>query len=311
MKSKVLLVGGNGFIGSHLSEHLLRAGYGVRVLDPHPELFREKCPDIEYVDGSFANTLLVRDAIEGCEVLVQLAHSTIPASSLIHPEQEVLDSVGTFVNMINCFKTGLIRKVLFFSSGGAVYGNPRQLPITEDFETNPISPYGVAKLMIEKYLHMFSYLYDLKYTVVRPSNAYGPRQNFRGSQGVIPIFLDKILKKETIQIWGDGTAIKDYIFVDDICRAVVSLIETGFENATYNIGTAQGTELKHLIETLGNECGMTPKVEYLPANRYDVHDNVLCANRLCTRTGWKPSVNLESGAKQTLDWLSNVKHGRL
>jgi len=304
MKCKVLLVGGNGFIGSHLSGHLLEAGYGVRILDPHKELFREKSEGIEYINGSFANTFLVREAIEGCEVLVQLAHSTIPASSLIHPEQEVLDSVGAFVNMINCFKTGYIKKVLFLSSGGAVYGNANLMPITEAFDTNPISPYGVAKLMIEKYLFMFSYLYDLKYIIVRPSNPYGPRQNFRGNQGVIPIFLDKMLRKEIIQVWGDGTAIKDYIYIGDLCKAVVSLIETGFDNSVYNIGSGTGTNLKQLLASLSNVCGIKPSVEYLVSNRFDVHDSVLCSDKLSARTGWHPTVSLEDGMSRTLDWLS-------
>jgi UDP-glucose 4-epimerase len=306
-KPRVLLIGGNGFIGSHLVDELQMAGYRVRVLDRQPELFRKPRDGVEYLLGSFADLYTLREAVEGCEILVHLAHSTVPASSLVHPEQEVLDSVSSFVNMINCFKKGQIKKIVYFSSGGAVYGNPVSLPVEEESRLDPISPYGVAKLMIEKYLSMFSYLYGLQYIIVRPSNPYGPRQNYKGQQGVIPIFINKMLKDEEIRIWGDGSITKDYLYVRDLARAVVRLMEKGFDNATYNISSANGRSLSDLLAVLAAGCGRTPRIVYEPERAYDVKHVVLSNARMHRRIGWKPITSLENGILATIRWIQEME----
>ena len=302
-RPRALLIGGNGFIGSHLVDALLRGGYRVRVLDRQLELFRKPVKGVEYLMGSFADLFTLREAVEGCEILVHLAHSTIPALSLVHPEQEVLDSVSAFVNMINCFKKGRPKKIVYFSSGGAVYGNPAALPVEEESRQEPISPYGVAKLMMEKYLVMFSHLYGLQYIIVRPSNPYGPRQNYNGQQGAIPIFLKRMLRNEEIRIWGDGKSTKDYLYVADLAKAVVALMESGFDNATYNIGSAAGRSLNEMVALLAACCGCKARIRYEPARPYDVNHVVLSHAKITRRTGWKPSTKLEDGVHETLRWI--------
>jgi UDP-glucose 4-epimerase len=309
-KTRVLLVGGNGFIGSHLVDELLREEYGVRVLDRKAEMFRQPVTGVEYVIGSFADVFTLREAIDGCEILIHLAHSTVPLTSLNHPEEEVLDSVGAFVNMINCFKNKGIQKIIFFSSGGAVYGNPESLPVVEDATMKPISPYGVAKIMMEKYLYMFSHLYGLEYIIVRPSNAFGPRQDYKGAQGVIPIFVSKILDDETIQIWGDGKAMKDYIYVGDVVKAVVGLMKIGFDKSVYNVSSGVGRRLLNIIEDIGIICGRKPKVEHIPAPLYDVKNIVLSSEKIIRRTGWKPTTSFEDGLLKTLRWVDQAKKSR-
>jgi len=304
----VLLIGGNGFIGSHLIDELLLNDYTVRVLDRQGELFRQPFAGVEYITGSFADLFNLREAIDGCEILIHLAHSTIPSASLNHPEQEVLDSVGAFVNMINCFKKSNI-KILFFSSGGAVYGNPESLPVTEDAGTTPISPYGVAKLMMEKYLYMFSYLYGLEYIIVRPSNPFGPRQNYMGAQGVIPIYISKILKDETIQIWGDGKGSKDYLYVEDVAKAVVSLMKKGFDRSVYNICSGVGRSLLSIIQNISDICGRRPIVEYVPQRLHDVKNIVLSSEKLIRRTGWQPLTSFEDGLTRTIQWIEEIRSG--
>ena len=305
-KPRVLLIGGNGFIGSHLVDELLVGGYLVRVLDRQPELFRQPLEGVEYLTGSFADLFTLREAIDNCEILIHLAHSTVPALSLIHPEQEVLDSVSSFVNMINCFKKGQIKKIILFSSGGAVYGNPTSLPVEEESRLDPISPYGVAKLMMEKYLSMFSYLYGIQYLIVRPSNPYGPRQNYRGQQGVIPIFLNKILNDEEIRIWGDGSSTKDYLYVGDLAQAVVGLMEKGFDNSTYNISSAIGRSLNDLLIILSAGCGRSPRIGYEAERSYDVKHVVLSNAKIYQRTGWRPRMSLEDGISETVRWIQQM-----
>ena len=306
-KPRVLLIGGNGFIGSHLVDQLLYKGYRVRVLDRSHELFRRPIDNVEYKIGSFADHTILREAIEDCEILVHLAHSTVPVSSLIHPEQEVLDSVSSFVNMFDCFKRGQIKKVVYFSSGGAVYGNPVSLPVDEESKLEPISPYGVAKLMMEKYLNMFSYLYGLQYIIIRPSNPYGPRQNYKGQQGVIPIFLNKILNNEEIRVWGDGGSIKDYLYIGDLTKAVVGLMEKGYDNTTYNVSSSIGTNLNDLLKSLSAACGRIPQIIYEAERSYDVKHVVLSHAKIQQRTGWQPSINMEEGISKTLRWIQQME----
>jgi len=308
-KHRVLLVGGNGFIGSHLVDELLIEGYGVRVLDRCPELFREPVAGVEYVTGSFADLFTLREAIDGCDILIHLAHSTVPSTSLNHPEEEVLDSVGAFVNMINCFKNRGIQKIVFFSSGGAVYGNTQAVPVREDSGLNPISPYGVAKMMMEKYLYMFSYLYGLEYIIVRPSNPFGPRQNFGGAQGVIPIYINKLLNGETIEIWGDGRGTKDYLYVADVAKAVVCLMKHGFDKSEYNISSGCGRSLLSIIQSISDICGRKPKVEYVPQRLHDVRNIVLSSKKITSRTRWKPATTFEEGLSLTINWIKETKKG--
>ncbi len=306
-KPRVLMIGGNGFIGTHLVDELQHAGYRVRVLDRQPELFRKPREGVEYLFGSFADLNTLRDAVEDCEILIHLAHSTVPALSLVHPEQEVLDSVSSFVNMVNCFKKGQIRKVVFFSSGGAVYGNPLSLPVDEAARLEPISPYGVAKLMMEKYLSMFSYLNGLQYIIVRPSNPYGPRQNHKGQQGVIPIFLNRMLNDEEIRIWGDGSITKDYLYVCDLVKAVVMLMESGFDNEAYNISSNVGRSLTDLVSVLAVGCGRKPRIAYEPEHPYDVKHVVLSNAKIRQRTGWQPKITLEVGISETIRWMQTMQ----
>jgi len=305
--SRVLLVGGNGFIGSHLIDELLRKGYSVRILDRNPEIFRKAVPGVEYVTGSFADLFTLREAVESCDILIHLAHSTVPSTSLNHPEEEVLASVGAFVNMINCFKHKAIGKIVYFSSGGAVYGNPESLPVFEEARAKPISPYGVAKLMMEKYLYMFSYLYGLEYIIVRPSNPFGPRQNYMGEQGVIPIFFRKILDDDTISIWGDGKGIKDYLYVEDLAAAVVSLIESGFDKSIYNISSGIGRSLLNIIDNIADICGKRPNIEFVAKRIHDVSNITLSFDKLRNRTGWVPTTTFEDGLIQTFKWIQNTK----
>jgi len=309
-QTRALLIGGNGFIGSHLVDQLLLAGYRVRVLDRQPELFRQPREGVEYMMGSFADLLTLREAIEDCDFLIHLAHSTVPSTSLNHPEEEVLDSVGAFVNMINCFKNRGIRKIVYFSSGGAVYGNPEALPVREEAAVNPISPYGVAKIMIEKYLYMFSYLYGLEYIIVRPSNPFGPRQNYRGEQGVIPIFIDKIINDEILEIWGDGNSIKDYLYVGDLAKAVVGLITRGFDRSVYNISSGVGRSLNSIIEKISSTCSRRPRVEYTSGRLQDVKHVVLSSEKIFSRIGWKPETTFEEGLSNTIAWIEQAEKSK-
>jgi UDP-glucose 4-epimerase len=301
---RVLLVGGNGFIGSHLADVLLATGYRVRILDLRHELFRPPLEGVEYVLGSFADEAVVRRALSDCDILVHLAHSTVPENSLNNPNQELFDSVGPFIKLLGWLHDSPIERIVYISSGGAVYGDTKDAAISEDALLQPISPYGVAKLAMEKYLHMFCRLYDKKYIVVRPSNPFGPRQNFKGAQGVIAIFMYRILTGQVISIWGDDSIAKDYIYIGDMARSIVSLINAGFDNGVYNIGSAHPMNLRSIVRQLEHVTGMQAQCEHAEGHKSDVQHIALDTQRFRERTGSDPvTLRFDEGLKRTYQWM--------
>jgi UDP-glucose 4-epimerase len=306
MKPEILLVGGNGFLGSYLVDALLAADHIVRVLDAMPERFRAPVLGVKYFNGSSVDSAVTQAALTGCEVLLHLAHSVLPPASPQQSEEDVQRSGRAFAVFLEQAVRCGVRKVLFFSSGGAVYGEPQRCPISEAADCLPISPYGRAKLLMEQTLARFRQTHGLDYIVARPSNPFGPRQDFRGQQGVIPIFLHRLMTGQPISIWGDGLAVKDYLYVADLAAAVLALMHAGFDNTVYNIGSGSGTSLRGILAMLEAETGRRAKVEYSSAHATDVKNNVLAVGKLVARTGWHPRTSLQEGVRLTRRWYEDT-----
>jgi len=302
----VLLIGGNGFIGSHLQDELKLHGYRVRVLDRSLEKFRIKQDDIEYIEGEFTDNEALSRAIDGCDLIVHLAQAITPLGTSSKAEYAAIEQSGAFARMLDFINYAGVKNIIYFSSGGAVYGNPSSNQVTESSELNPVSPYGVSKLMMEKYLQMYAHLHDMKYLIIRPSNPYGPRQNFRSGQGVIPIFMRKVIRNETVTIWGDGTATKDYIYIDDLVVATRRLLETGLDNNVYNIASGVNYSLTQLLNEISSCTDLTPNVDYKPVYKSDVQKIYFSCEKLIKRTGWKPRTTLKQGLKKTRTWLQET-----
>lgn len=303
---KVLLIGGNGFIGSHLVDNLMANDIPVRVWDKRPEMFRQPLPEVEYLYEEIVNTNCLEEAINGCDTIIYLVHSTVPANSLNSPGQELFDSVRPFVTLLQYVGKSSVEQFVYFSSGGTVYGRPKQLPVPEEHPLNPISPYGVAKVAMEKYLHMFCGLYNKKHLVIRPSNPYGPRQDYNGNQGVIPIFMNKILHDDPITLWGNGAIKKDYIFVEDLARATVKLLLKGVVDQTFNIGSGIGLSLYELISQVEMVTGKKAAMITKKAAVTDVQHIVLDCTKIRSTIGENLSLtSLAEGMKVTHRWLLN------
>lgn len=302
MKPKILLIGGNGFIGSHLVDLLLLSGYDVRVLDAMRERFRLPLPAVEYFIGDLTDRVLLRSALAGCDVLIHLAHNSLPLAPSQQPEQSVHCNVELFCGVLEQALHCQVPEVVFFSSGGAVYGETPVHAIREATECQPLSPYGRAKLLMEQTLASFQATRGLRYIVMRPSNPFGPRQDFRGQQGVIPIFLHRLMTGQPISIWGDGLAVKDYLYVSDLAEATLALMRAGFDNEAYNVGSGYGTSLRSILALLEVETGRRAIVEYAAPRATDVRNNVLAIEKLKARTGWQPCVSLERGIGLTRQW---------
>ena len=303
---KVLVTGGNGFMGGHLVWRLLEKEHQVRIYDRGLDQFRTIPRDAEYVEGELGNHGLIREALEGVEVVYHLVSTTLPKTSNDDPIYDVRSNlVDTLQLLESCVAAGT-SKVIFASSGGTVYGSPKTTPISEDHPTDPISSYGITKLAVEKYLGLFRHLYGLDYAVLRISNPYGPYQNPEGQQGAIGVFLHRILTGRPITIWGDGSVMRDYLYIADLVEALVLAANKETQYKVLNIGSGRGVSLNRLIACMAEVVGEPPQVEYLPPRSLDVPVNILDIRRAREKLAWEPRVELTEGINRTWDWVRSL-----
>lgn len=303
---KVLVLGGNGFIGSHVVDKLLREGHSVRVFDKNEEHYRRGLPGVDYHLGEFGNRGLLLEALNGIDVVVHLISTTLPKTSNDDPVFDVQSNVIETLFLLEQCVANKIKKVIFTSSGGTVYGVPQSVPVLEESQTNPICSYGISKLTIEKYLELFRQLHNLDYVIIRPSNPFGSRQNPFGIQGAIPVFLGKILRNETIQIWGTGDVVRDYIYVEDLVDALYCAINSTTPSRVFNIGCGNGHSLNDLLAIMRNVTGRDLSVTYTKSRSYDVPEIYLDITRASKELNWEPSTSLEQGIKRTWDFVSKL-----
>jgi len=307
---RCLIVGGNGFMGTHLVDRLLKSEESVRVYDRSPNRFRAMPKGAEYVEGELGNHGLIREAVEGVEVVYHLVSTTLPKTSNDDPVYDVRSNLIDTVQLLECCVEAGVRKVVFSSSGGTVYGSPRFLPITEDHPTDPISSYGVVKLAIEKYLGLFRHLHGLDYAALRISNPYGPFQNPDGQQGAISVFLNRIHGGRPVTIWGDGGVVRDYLYVSDLTEALVLAARIKTHAKVLNIGSGRGYSLNELLRAMAEVLGEKPQVEHLPARSLDVPENVLGVSRARAELGWSPEVGLKEGIAHVWKGIVAAQDGR-
>ncbi len=308
---KSLVVGGNGFIGMHLVGRLIENGHEVRLYDRSPNRFRAGPRKAEYIEGELGNHGLIREAVEGMEVVFHLVSTTIPKTSNDDPVYDVRSNLVDTLGLLEACVEGGVRKVVFASSGGTVYGPPETIPITEDHPTNPISSYGIIKLTVEKYLGLFHHLHGLDYAALRISNPYGPYQNPAGQQGAISVFLQRIYNGQPIVIWGDGEVVRDYLYISDLVEALMLAAGTGTRGKVLNIGSVRGASLNELIEFMAAVVGERPAVEYQPARSLDVPVSVLGVGRAREDLGWEPRTELGEGIGRVWAWIPSVSESKV
>jgi len=302
----VLVLGGNGFIGSHLVDRLLMEGHSVRVFDKNQEHYRKALSNVDYHLGEFGNRGLLLEALHGIDVVVHLISTTLPKTSNDDPVFDVQSNVvETLFLLEQCVSKG-IKKVVFASSGGTVYGIPKIVPVLEESQTNPICSYGISKLTIEKYLMLFKQLYNLDFVIIRPSNPFGERQNPFGIQGVIPVFLGKILRQEPIQIWGKGDVVRDFIYVKDLVDAFYCAIVCTPNFKLLNVGSGKGSSLNDLLLIMRNVTGLDMKVNYVDSRTYDVPEIYLDIVKAKKELDWQPTTSLEEGIKFTWNFVRSL-----
>ena len=306
-KLRCLVLGGGGFLGSHLIDGLLDNGYEVIIFDKEnvdTKNINHNIKKISLILGDFANESDIRIAIKDIDYIFHFIGTTLPESSTQNPVYDIESNVISTIRMLEISKSTNIKKIIFASSGGTIYGIPQQIPISEDHPTNPICAYGISKLIIEKYLHFYYKLYGLDYVSLRFSNAYGERQDPNGTQGAIAVFLGNIFSGHPINIWGDGTVIRDYIYVKDIVDACLKALETpALKYRVLNIGSGIGLSLNELIAALKQTVGKEIQVQYTPGRKIDVPANVLDITLAQRVLQWKPQIGIEEGLRKTFQYL--------
>jgi len=303
---QVLIIGGNGFIGSHLTDFLVAKGQSVRVYNRSPNPYCQPHGEVEYIYGDFSNQNLLKTSLKGVDIVYQLVSTTIPTTSNDNPKLDVASNVIDTLHLLeNCVQSS-VRKIIFPSSGGTVYGIPQNVPIAETHPTQPICSYGITKITIEKYLHLFHYLYGLDYSILRIANPYGPRQNPTGKIGAITVFLYRIMNNLPIQIWGDGEIIRDYLYISDVIQALYVAQNHDINTKLFNIGSGQGISLNELLAKIHQVVKHDFQVNYIPGRKVDIPINVLDISRANKILKWQPAINLETGIEKTWWWLKEL-----
>jgi UDP-glucose 4-epimerase len=298
-----LVFGGGGFIGSHICDELITQGHNVKVFGksgPDDSKSKHLINNVEWYLGDFTQKNDIKHAMENVDFIFHSLSTTVPKSSNDDPAMDIQSNLISTVNMLEVARENNVKKIIFISSGGTVYGIPKEIPISETHSTMPISSYGIQKLAIEKYLQLYHYLYGLDYGVLRVSNPYGERQPSAGQQGVIGVFLEKAVNNEPIEVWGDGTVIRDYIYVTDVAKAAIAVMNNTSIQKIFNVGSGQGRSLLEIIGAIEENLGHPIKVNYKASRATDVPINVLNISKAREILSWYPTINFNEGLIQTM-----------
>lgn len=300
-----LVIGGCGFIGSHIVDALRAENHSVRVLDRQAERHRPPLRGVDYMFGDFSDRMSVAEALTGVEVVYHAASTTFPSTANLDPASDVQDNLISTLRVLDLMRGMGIKKIVYLSSGGTIYGPPEVTPTPEEHPLRPINSYGIVKAAVEHYLMMYHSLYGVSAISIRASNPYGERQGHSGVQGVISTFLNRISLGDQIEIWGDGTVVRDYLHVADLARACVLAGQSDY-SGPINIGSGQGHSLNDILETLRTLTKKDLKVTYTPARPTDVKRSVLDVTRAKDTLDWSTEISLADGLSRNWEWLKST-----
>ena len=310
---KVAIVGGAGFIGTNLALALLKEKHTVVSVDEKEEYFRnnvvrEAGANIEMLQ--FNKDTIFDECLNGCDLVFHLISTTCPSTSNQLIAEEVSVNSSITVNILEaCIRNG-VRKIIYISSGGTVYGD-KKCPIREDEKNDPINAYGIQKLVNEKLLFLYNYLYGMDYVVARLSNPYGPYQRPNGKLGALTTFVNKALNDEQINVYGDGSIIRDYIYIDDAINAIVRLAMTQCNEKIYNIGSGVGVSINELLSIIETVVGKPLNVNYLAKRSVDLQMNVLDVSRYEYEFGRLNLTSIEEGIIKLMKFMKLEKKSEI
>jgi len=308
---RCLIIGGSGFVGSHLAEILVKQGFKVRIFSRSgrfPTALTDFGNEIECCVGDFQNAQSLATAVRGCDHVYHLVATTVPTTSNRDVFFDVNSNLIATLRLLEICVRENVEQIIFPSSGGTVYGKAENWPIPEDHSTEPRCSYGIIKLTIEKYLELFRIQYGLDYAVLRISNCYGPRLPINGEQGVVGVFLDRLWRGEPITLWGDGSITRDYIYVADVALALRAALGRRSPFRVFNVGTGIGTSLSKLTEMIEAATGCRFRILRKEAREVDVPVNILDTARAKKYLSWEATTPLEQGLVNTWKWIQAGVH---
>ncbi len=301
---RILVTGGAGFIGSNVADRFVELGHDVAVLD---DLSTGRRDNIPVAARFYESSLDDREAVERVlaefrpEVVDHHAAQIDVRHSVTDPIADATTNILGGIGLLEAAVRHGTRKFIYASTGGALYGEGRQLPATEDHPAHPEAPYGISKYALEHYLYFYRLSYGLDVTVLRYPNVYGPRQNPHGEAGVNAIFIGLMVEGKQPVIFGDGEQVRDYVYVDDVVRANELALERG-SGETVNLGWGRGVSVNDIVRTLAKLLGTTMAPIHAAPRPGEVQRIYLDATRAKTVLGWEPTVPFEEGLARTLAW---------
>lgn len=299
-----LVLGGQGFLGTHIVEALLAAGVEVSILDRQLNRFQPPSPRAHLILSDWTQTAELEAALRAVDVVIHLISTTLPGNSNQQMQADVTGNLIATLNLLDLCVKQHVRRVVFASSGGTVYGQPQMLPIPETHPTEPLNSHGVVKLTIEKYLNLYHHLYGLEYVALRTSNPYGERQDPDRPQGFVAVALGRILRQEPIVIYGQGEVQRDYLYAADVAQAFVAAVCAPCAAQIYNVGSGSGLSLNDMLSNIFAVTGRTTEVQYTAPRLADVSANVLDIAHIQHDLGWSPQTPLHIGLERTWQWFN-------
>lgn len=306
---RCVVLGGAGFLGRHIGRAMAAAGYDVWSVD---RVSVEPAGAAPWLAGE-----VLADCFDLCawwdrcggdiDVVVHLASSTVPATASADPTLDVQTNLIGTLGLLQALRTkGVGTRLLFASSGGAVYGRPQSVPLAESHPTLPMGAYGITKLAIEHHLRIEEATHGRSYRVLRLSNPYGEWQRPHGIQGVIAVFAYRALRGMALDVWGDGSVVRDFVHAADVGRAFIAAAQYQGSARVFNVGGGEGHSVNHIISTLEQLLGRAIERQVFPARPFDPPVNVLDIQRARDELHWKPSVGFEEGVAKVLEWLRST-----
>jgi len=303
------VIGGGGFIGQHLVQVLVSQGKSVIVVDLNRQCLVGVPSGVKYFTGNYGDRSFLYNILKDVDEVIDLAYASVPKTSFDDPIQDILSNLPPAINLFEIASGLKIKRIVVVSSGGTIYGKAVNLPISENHPTNPISPYGITKLAIEKYAQMYHMLKGLPVVFVRPANAFGEGQKPFIAQGFIATAIASALTGCEINLFGEQGTIRDYIYVRDVVSGIIAALEHGRTGESYNIGSGIGRsnrKILEMIESMAKLEGIELHVKILQPRKYDVPANILNSSKLQNETGWFPTVSFIKGLELT--WKHFKEH---
>lgn len=304
--SKILVSGGAGFIGSTLVDKLIDQGHAVTVLDNLVSGRKDylnqaaKFWELDILDDSLISKFQEAEF----DLVYHLAAQIDVRKSVADPVFDVRVNIVGGLNVLEAARQGGVKKIILSSTGGAIYGETEEIPTSESAATYPLSPYGINKLCLEKYLNYYYQIYGLNYTILRFANVYGPRQYKGGEAGVVAIFTEAMANEKACTLYGDGKQTRDFVYVDDVVAALVLAADIDCRGEI-NISTGEEIDMWQMVEAIETAAGHKLKLELAPARAGEQRRSVLLNTRALETLNWRPQTNFTEGVRRTYEWVKN------